>query len=365
MHTFKYLCFTVILGLTFTFPQARAEQPALQDLFTSGKGGFHTYRIPAIVTTNKGTLLVFCEGRKNNRNDHGNLDMLMRRSTDGGKTWTPTQLVYEEGGDTDVTIGNACPVVDVETGTIWLPFTRDNDDVLITSSDDDGKTWSKPTDITRHVKRDGWGWYATGPGNGIQLTRGEHKGRLVIPCDHRLTKIKDRSKSTRSHVIYSDDHGSTWEIGGSTDFLMNECAVAELTDGSLLLNMRSNRGRNMRAVATSRNGGVDWSKCVDSPALPEPVCQANMLRLTWPADNQPGRIVFSNPASRSKRENLVVRVSYDDGKTWPNNRIIYQGPAAYSCMTVLPNGNLGIVFERDNYSFISYYEISLRWLEDF
>ena len=365
MDTFLWPCLGFILSIVASIPVGSAEQPVLQDLFASGKDDYHTYRIPAIVTTNKGTLLVFCEGRKNNRNDHGNLDMLLRRSVDGGDSWMATQLVYEEGGDTDVTIGNACPVVDRETGIIWLPFTRNNTDVLITSSKNDGKSWSKPINITKQVKRDGWGWYATGPGNGIQLTRGTHKGRLIIPCDHRLTRITDRNKSTRSHVIYSDDHGSTWTIGGSTDFLMNECTIAERTDGSLLLNMRSNRGRKMRAVATSQNGGIDWSKCVDNPALPEPVCQANMLRVNWPTDNQPGRLVFSNPASPSKRENLVVRVSYNDGKTWPTNRTVYQGAAAYSCMTVLANGNIGIVFERDNYAFISYCEVSLQWLEDF
>lgn len=365
MHTLKKPSLTFIFSLIVFLSEAGSAKPVLQDLFTSGKNGYHTYRIPAIVTTNKGTLLVFCEGRKNNRNDHGNLDMLLRRSVDGGKTWLPTQLVYDEGGDSEVTIGNACPVVDKDTGKIWLPFTRNNEDVLITSSSDDGKTWSKPHHVTDQVKRDGWGWYATGPGNGIQLTRGSFKGRLVIPCDHRLIRIKDRNRSTRSHVIYSDDHGKSWKIGGSTDFLMNECTIVELTNGNLLLNMRSNRGHKMRAVATSVNGGIDWSKCIDDPALPEPVCQAHMLRLNWPADDQPGRLVFSNPASRTSRENLVVRVSYDDGKTWPNNRTIYEGSAAYSCMTILANGNIGIVFERDNYAQISYCEISVRWLEDF
>ena len=342
-----------------------ADQPALQDLFASGSGGYHSYRIPAIVTSTKGTLLVFCEGRKNNRNDHGDLDMLLRRSTDGGKSWLPVQLVYEEGGDSEITIGNACPLVDQTTGTIWLPFTRNNDDVLITSSTDDGQTWAKPSDITAQVKREDWTWYATGPGNAIQLTQGANKGRLVVPCDHRVKNIADRNKSTRSHVIYSDDHGKSWHIGGITDFLMNECTVTELSNGDLLLNMRSNRGHKMRAVSTSTDGGVTWSRCIDRRDLPEPVCQANMIRFTWKRDNQPSRIAFSNPASTTKRANLTVRLSYDEGETWPINRVIYQEAAAYSCMSVLPNGNLAIVFERDNYAFISYYEISRRWLEDF
>ena len=126
-------------------------------------------------------------------------------------------------------------MVDRDTGVIWLPMTRDNDDVLLVSSKDEGQTWSAPRVITGSVKKDNWTWYGTGPGNGIQMTRGPHRGRLIIPCDHRIRSIADRSKSTRSHVIYSDDHGLTWSIGGITDFLMNECAVAEREDGSLLL----------------------------------------------------------------------------------------------------------------------------------
>ncbi len=170
---------TLSILLAVLAGSARAVEQV--DVFTSGTGGYHTYRIPAVVLTGENTLLAFCEGRKTGRGDHGDLDLVLRRSTDGGKTWQPTQLVHEEGRTEKITIGNPCPVVDRTTGTVWLPFCRDNDRVLMTNSTDDGRTWSKPVEITKDVKRPHWGWYATGPGHGIQTA----DGRLRLPCRSR------------------------------------------------------------------------------------------------------------------------------------------------------------------------------------
>ena len=246
------------------------------DVFVAGQGGYHTYRIPALVRTTKDTLLAFSEGRKNNRRNHGDLDLVLRRSRDGGRTWSRQQLVYEEGGAAEVTIGNPAPVVDQDTGVIWLPFCRDNDRVLMTHSNDDGLTWTPPIDITDDVKEPDWTWYATGPVNGIQLRRQPHKGRLVIPCDHRVGGAENSwNEAGRSHAIYSDDHAKSWQLGKPTEFAMNECTVAERSDGTLLLNMRSYRGRNRRAVATSEDGGVTWSASRDDPQLIEPICQGS------------------------------------------------------------------------------------------
>ncbi|MDP6445138.1 MAG: sialidase family protein, partial [Pirellulaceae bacterium] len=206
-------------------------------------------------------------------------------------------------------------------------------------------------------------WYATGPGNAIQLTKGKHKGRLVIPCDHRVQSISDRRKSTRSHIVYSDDHGRTWKIGGITEYLMNECAVAERADGTLLLNMRSNRGLHRRAIATSDDGGLTWSKCTEDDALIEPVCQGNLIRLTWPSAGVKSRLLFSNPASESQRANLTVRLSYDEGRTWPVARQLYAGSAAYSCLAPLPAGDAVVLFERDNYRAITFARLAKEWLE--
>jgi sialidase-1 len=164
------------------------------DVFTSGAGGYHTYRIPAAIVSAKGTVLAFCEGRKKSRSDTGDIDLVLRRSTDQGKTWGEPRVVWDDGGNT---CGNPCPVLDRDTGTLWLLLTwnageiheskvkpgfgLDSRRVFVTHSTDDGLTWAEPSDITTVAKNKAWSWYATGPGAGIQLQHGAHKGRLVIP----------------------------------------------------------------------------------------------------------------------------------------------------------------------------------------
>ena len=346
--------FFAIVALSVAAAALADEPMPLTDVYVSGEEGYHTYRIPAIVATKDGTLHAFCEGRKTGQGDAGDIDMLLRRSTDGGKTWAKQQLVYEEGDEKKITIGNPSPVVDQSTGHIWLTLTRDNDDVLVTHSEDDGATWSKPRVITADVKAENWNWYATGPGNGIQLTRGKHAGRLVIPCDHRVAGSPDWKKTGHSHVIYSDDHGQTWKRGEATPSNgMNECAVVERADGSLLLNMRSYRGKACRAVAVSTDGGDSWSESTDDEAPVEPVCQASLVRYSWPEGDAKSRILFVNPASRG-RDKLTIRASDDEGATWPTSKLIYAGSSAYSNVIALPDNRIGVLFERDGYKRISF-----------
>ncbi len=359
------VCFVVQEGAT------AAQVPEKTAVFTSGKEGYHTFRIPAVIATNQGTLLAFCEGRKTSAADHGDVDLVLKRSRDGGRTWGRVELVYEEGGDAKVTIGNPCPVVDPSTGVIWLPFCRDNDDVLITRSEDDGRTWSRPVEITTDVKRPGWEWYATGPGVGIVLAGGRHRGRLLIPCDHR--EPLGGRMVTHSHCIYSDDHGRTWRLGESVSPYTNECQVVERIDGRVLINMRNYFGRNggkpehggMRAVALSADGGHSWQALRFDKALVEPVCQASLIRGPRSEDGRP-RLLFSNPASRTTRHRLTVRVSYDEGDTWPVSRLLHEGPAAYSCLIVLPDGMVGCLYEAGNvhpYEGLLFARFSLAWLE--
>ncbi|MEX2174519.1 MAG: sialidase family protein [Pirellulaceae bacterium] len=355
----KTFCFALLFAVASTAAAADLVETAV---FTAGSEGYHTFRIPALVVTPQGTLLAICEGRKTGRGDHGDLDLVQKRSTDGGKTWGPLELIYEEGGDEKVTIGNPCPVVDRDTGVIWLPFNRDNDRVLMTSSSDDGKTWAKPQDITADVKDKTWNWYAAGPGNGIQLARGPHKGRLVIPCDHRVGEATQDDQqgwdsAGRSHVIYSDDHGKTWQRGGSTDFAMNECAVVELTDGTLMLNSRSYRGKACRGISLSKDGGETWQPTTDDPALVESVCQASLIR------HSQGNLVFTNPAVPKGRDHMTVRLSEDDGKTWPHSRLVHEGSAAYSSLAELPGGELGLLYERDGYKQIAFARFPLSWVK--
>ncbi len=358
---FSSWTFALLAAVSLCRPTIAAEL-AQSDVFTAGQDGYHTYRIPALVVTKKGTLLAICEGRKTGRGDHGDLDLVQKRSTDGGQTWGPLELIHEEGGTAKVTIGNPCPVVDQSTGVIWLPLNRDNDRVLMTSSSDDGKTWEKPRDITADVKHKDWTWYATGPGNGIQLTHGKHAGRLVIPCDHRVGGTKEDKdgwdKAGRSHVIYSDDHGQSWKLGGSTDYAMNECAVVELADGSLMLNSRSYRGKACRGVSLSKDGGATWEPTTDDPVLVESVCQASLIRCCQ------GRLAFSNPAVPKGRNHLTIRLSNDQGKTWPHSRLVCEGSSAYSSLASLPGGEIGLLYERNDYKQLTFARFPLAWVKE-
>lgn len=328
-------------------------------IFVAGAGGYHTYRIPALIVAPDGAVLAICEGRKHSSADHGDIDLTMRRSADHGLTWSPQVKLADDG---DHTMGNPCPVVDRTTGVVWLPFCRDNDTVHIMSSRDSGATWSPAIDITGQVKLASWGrgWYATGPTHGIQLTHGPHRGRLVIPCDHKTDKLM------YSHVFFSDDHGGTWKLGNSLDRDTDECGVVELVDGTLQINMRSYRRRNRRAVAHSQDGGETWSAVQDDPTLIEPVCQGNLLRLSTEKSHDRNRILFSNPAS-TKRVNVTVRVSYDEGRTWSVDKPLHRGPSAYSDLTIIADGMIGCLYERGAkraYETITFAKFNLEWLTD-
>jgi sialidase-1 len=337
----RYACFVALCCAA-----AFAAPPAHTDLFVAGEGGYHTYRIPALIATAKGTLLAFCEGRRNSRSDSGDIDLLVRRSTDGGRTWSPQSVVADFGEDT---IGNPAPVVDRTTGVIWLllTFNKGSDHlkqivagaaaprtVWITRSGDDGVTWAPPVEISASVRRPDWTWYATGPGNGIQLK----SGRMIVPCDHDVAGTMTR----HSHVIYSDDHGATWKIGGIAADKTNESAIAEISGGRLQLNMRSLHGKNRRAVAESGDGGLTWSDVRLDDALVEPVCQASLIRAGK-------RLLFSNPAS-VKRERMTLKMSRDDGRTWNAGLVLHEGPAAYSSLVMIGSKTAGLLYERGQQS---------------
>jgi sialidase-1 len=199
------------------------------------------------------------------------------------------------------------------------------------------------TQITGQVKRLDWTWYATGPGAGIQMEHGPHAGRMVIPCDH----IEAHTRHYFSHVCYSDDRGRTWQLGGSTpQHQVNECEVVEIAGGRLLLNMRNyDRTQKTRKVSISADGGASWGPVRSGAALVEPICQASIRRLSWGTEVDPGVVLFSNPADAESRRNLTVRASRDDGTTWSEGRTLHAGPAAYSCLAVLPDGRVGCLYE--------------------
>ena len=377
--TIKIICVLLLLSIA---PNALAapQHPQSTDVFISGQDGYDTYRIPAIIVTKKGTLLAFCEGRKNSRSDSGDIDLLLKRSNDNGKTWSIQQIVWD---DKDNTCGNPCPVVDQQTGTIWLPMTwnrgddkesqikkntsKDTRRVWLTRSNDDGLTWSEPIEITETTKRPEWRWYATGPGVGIQLQKGPWKGRMVIPCDHSIASEKDPD-GYNSHVIISDDHGKTWYIGGVIRPKVNECQLVELQNGTLMINMRNyDRSKTTRAIATSTDGGLTFSEVTHDPVLLEPICQASFLRYTLRPRHDTNRVLFSNPAHgiRGKRQDMTIRLSYDEGISWPLSKLLYPGPSAYSCMTVLPDDNIACLYEagkKSPYEKIIFTSFTLDWL---
>jgi sialidase-1 len=302
-----------------------------------------------MVLSGRGAILAFCEGRKTGIFDHGNIDIVLKRSLDQGRTWGPLQVIQSKGFQT---WGNPAPVADRNTGRVWLLFTLNNTRVLVTSSDDDGVTWAPPREITSDVKRPDWTWYATGPGHAIQLS----SGRLLVPCDHRT------AQGMFSHVIYSDDHGRTWKLGGVLDQGTDECMAVETGDNLIYLSMRNLYGRKRRASAWSDDGGLVWSKVRIEEELIDPVCQASIIRVSAGDGRGKDRILFLNPAS-PKRENLSIRVSDDEGKSWSAPRTIYRGPGAYSDLVVFPGPAAGAIYENGKlwpYSKISFARLSLE-----
>ncbi len=372
---FASLAILPVLSFQSTVACGKDPQLTQTDVFVSGEDGYHSYRIPSVITTKQATLLAFCEGRKHSRSDTGDIDLLLRRSSDGGATWSALQVVWDDGPNT---CGNPCPVVDQETGVIWMLLTwnsgaiaerqiapgfgEDSRRVFVTHSEDDGLTWAEPQEITADTKQKTWSWYATGPGAGIQIASGKHHGRLVIPCDHKIPS----AGGTRlySHVVYSDDHGATWQLGGrSPADEVNECEVVELVGGRLMLNMRSyDKNVKARQVCFSDDGGMTWHGQRHDRVLIEPICQASIRRYRWPTDDQPGVILFSNPASIESRQRLTIRASYDDGGTWKHSRLLHPGGSAYSCLSVLSDQSIGCLYEKDNYQRITFARFPLAWL---
>jgi sialidase-1 len=332
-------------------------------VFQSGAEGYNTYRIPTVVEAANGDLLAFVEAR-DSLSDTGVIDLVMKRSTDRGTSWGPLQVVVDSqqyanlfpaGSVPPLTAGNPAPVVDrtdpAHPGRVWLPWTLEQDRVFVMYSDDNGGTWSQTTEVTPTVKDPSWGWIVTGPVHGIQLERGPDAGRLIIPSDHRLADVS----SWGSDVMYSDDHGQTWQIGAVDTHLAsspvhpNEHVAVELVDGSIYFNARDQGGSSPenRAKAYSSDGGLTF----DAPFSPEPqittpVVQNSIVRLAAVDQGDAQNILlYSGPGRASSRSDMTIHVSFDEGLTWTLPTVIHPGPAAYSDLVALGDLRAGVLYE--------------------
>lgn len=317
-------------------------------VYEKGECGYDTFRIPAIVRTRGGELLAFAEARRNGAGDSGNIDLVLKRSADGGANWGPLEMVWDDG---DNVCGNPAPVVDAATGRIVMAMTwNDGRDiekdiharkaidtrrVFCTFSDDDGRTWSTPADITAQAKLPEWTWYATGPCHAVQLA----SGRIVVPCNHGVYGT-DGPAGTLSHIIYSDDCGATWNIGGVCS-AGNESTAAVLADGSIILNMRRCKGAGeepYRLVAYSKDGGSSFGAPAYDYLLPDPRCQGSIL-------NAGEGLYFSNSASLKGRTDLTVKRSLDGGLSWRSIASLPGKKAAYSDLVQIDADQLGVLYE--------------------
>lgn len=339
-------------------------------VFAKGDAGYDTFRIPAIITAANGSLLAFAEGRKNSASDTGDIDMVLRRSTDGGATWGPIQVIGNNGADV---FGNPAPVLDTRTGRLMLLSTHNPADdasvrtVWSQQSDDNGATWTTAKEITSSVRATNATWFATGPGHAIQLTRGPHAGRLLVASD------ENTSSSSGALSIYSDDGGATWQrgtkvlSGGSTN--LNESTEVELVDGRVQINARNSAGSTRsRTVAYSSDSGLTFGAKSQATALIDPIVQASILRFSAvDKGDAKNRILFSNPADASQRINMTVRSSFDETATWNAGKLIYRGPSAYSDLVAFGNKRAGVLFENgatSPYEKITFSAWSDGWLDD-
>ena len=356
-------------GSTEAASETEAEPLRQTDVFTSGSGPIHTFRIPAMIVAPNGALLVFCEARKKSISDASPTDMVLKRSRDGGRTWLPMQVLIRGKGKE--AIMNPCPVVDRKTGAVLLfcvnahKIAQGRHCPLMITSKDHGNTWSPPVDVsTRIAPSDDT--FVPGPGVGIQL----EKGRLVIP-GYTGTYDSETRTGHRARIVYSDDGGRTWRMGKCVTAFSNECQVVELADGRLMLNMRDTTGQSCRGVALSSDGGETWTKPHYDRALNECPCQASFIRYTSEKPSGKNRLLFANPDVSGhrygvvKRTRMTVRLSYDEGKTWPVSKLIHAGPSSYSSLVALPGGDIGLVYEggkEHRREWIRFARFSLDWL---
>lgn len=383
--------FLLILFLASLSGQLFADESLLEkvEVFPAGMNGVTLYRIPGMVVTTNGTVLAYCEARRDSRADWGEIEVHLRRSLDGGKTWLPVQHIAHHGermegnprkatgGETEQTVNNPVAIVDRETGAIEFLYCLNYARCFSIRSEDEGETWSKPIEITDAFQpfrqRYPWKVIATGPGHGTQLSN----GRLVVPVWLAYGDVGDHSPSFCG-TIYSDDHGGNWEAGqiavpNEGEFHHpNESMLTTTSQGGVLLVTRSVSRPNRKIVTTSSTGIDGWSAPRFHPQLLEPVCMASILRIpkeifahdfllfTNPHEVSRDEKGVEIPAGRGKRRNLSIKYSRDDGGSWESTRTIEAGASAYSDLAYLPDGTVLCLYEGDQT--ITCARMNIQWI---
>lgn len=347
---------------------------AQSKVFVSGNEGYRSFRIPAIVKATNGDLLAFCEGRLNGSSDFGNIKIVLKRSADNGKTWSPLQIV---ASNDSLQAGNPAPVVDLTDprypkGRIFLFYNtgdasesdirngKGHRDVLFKTSIDNGKTWSDPNDITTQVNRidqpsinpqwnfkEDWRSYANTPGHALQFEDGKYKGRIFVAANHSSGPPQPHLKDYQAHGFYTDDHGATFHLSETVPFPgSNESTAAPLTDGRLMMNSRNQAGKH-RIVSLSSDGGATWDTTFVDYNLPDPICEGSLINIG--TKNGKSVLAFCNNIDTSHRDSLTLHISFNDGKTWKKNILIEPKNTGYSDIVKISKKKIGVLYEADGY----------------
>ena len=380
----------ILVFLLLGFLTGYNQNPAVP-VFESGKEGHKSYRIPAIISLPNGDLLAFAEGRKNNSGDFGDINIVLKRSTDKGNTWGSLQTVVD---NELLQAGNPAPVVDIRDprfpgGRIFLFYNTGNNhegevrkgkglrEVWYKTSTDGGVTWGEPVNITTQVHRpnqpalnsayqfsEDWRSYANTPGHAMQFQIGTYRGRIFVAANHSAGDPQKQAEDYDAHGFYSDDHGETFHLGSALRIPgSNESIAAELGKGKLMMNSRNQKGHiRSRIVSVSSDGGQTWDTSYYDKNLPDPVCQGTILTIGKKKDKN--ILAFCNAADEKKRDNLTLRVSYDDGRSWPVAKLIDKAEqlkdnAAYSDIVKLSKRSVGVLYEKNGYSQILF--IAVKW----
>ena len=357
---FLVLTIGVGIGLYFLFKYIFAPnynvEPGVsyqQEIFTAGEHGYYCYRIPALLALPDDNILAFCEARKNSCSDYGNIDLVMKKSSDAGRTWSDMQVLWDAG---ELAVQNPMPVYDEDTGQILLGCMKDRTETYIFKSSDDGITWSAPEHLSK-VKPSNWNILGVAPGHGIVL----ESGRILV------AGMSQKNETWQSHCIYSDDHGKSWTLGYVFEEEFNECLAVELSNGNVMMILRRNRhlsDEHYVFTSISKDGGETFDEPKPNLDLITPVCQASICQFTTDDAYERNRLLFSNPSS-FRRNMMTIKCSYDDGKHWDIERLLYPGPTAYSDLAVLSNNVICCLFEngrRGRYERLTFIQFDLEWL---